>query len=67
MHIIHNIAKENPIYTPPNWSNAPDPGRDNVSAGTFIFPALNRNSMSNWARAKLHLISLLDFGADAGR
>ena len=39
--------------------------RDRVSAGTLCLPARNLNSMSNLAKAKLHLISLLDLGADA--
>lgn len=39
--------------------------RDRVSAGTLCLPGRNLNSMSNSAKAKLHLISLLDLGADA--
>jgi len=67
LYIIYNTAHKKSYLLTSDWSNAPDPGRDNVSAGTFILPALNWNSTSNWARAKLHLMSLLDFGADSVR
>ena len=68
-YTLYTVMHTLNVYSLPtdDWSNAPDPRRERVSAGTFSFPALYLNSKLNSAKARLQRINLLDLGADSVR